>query len=544
MADNQLIKNNGSDFTSAARDVTYSGDAGIKAQVVGLVAFSGADDAKTAADLPGDATNGLLVNLGVNNDVTVTNTVTVTGSVAVSGTATIAGTVSVSSIAAGDNNIGNVDVVTLPALPPGTNNIGDVDVLSLPALPAGTNNIGDVDVLTLPSLPAGGNTIGAVNQAGTWNITNVSGTISLPTGASTAANQSTIITALQLIDNAVGTAGAAAGTGLYRIGGTDGTLERIVSVNTSGHVNIADGGNSITVDAPIATPVNVQIGDGTRTATVRDTGATDALNVAIVDASGNQIVSFGGSSSTVTEDDAAVPNPNGPQIMARRRDTLAAEVTTDADHVALNATNKGELYVKHADAIIIGDGSNTATIRNLASNDALNVAIVDGSGNHLTSFGGGTQYSNGAAQATPTGTVAMGHDGSNVKAFKINGSAEQIMALNSLSIAHASSADGATALTNSAQAIKASGGQLHGYYIYNPNAAAVAYVLFYNVAAASVTVGTTNPAFMLAIPAGGAANLSLERGINFSTAMSWAATSTADGNGALATAVDAVCWYI
>ena len=35
------------------------------------------------------------------------------------------------------------------ALPAGTNNIGDVDVLSLPALPAGTNNIGDVDVLSL-----------------------------------------------------------------------------------------------------------------------------------------------------------------------------------------------------------------------------------------------------------------------------------------------------------------------------------------------------------------------------------------------------------
>jgi hypothetical protein len=90
------------------------------------------------------------------------------------------------------------------ALPPGTNNIGDVDVLSVPALftdgtqksklvdtaganvaavsaagrlsvdasgvavtlaalPAGTNNIGDVDVLTLPALPAGTNTIGSVN---------------------------------------------------------------------------------------------------------------------------------------------------------------------------------------------------------------------------------------------------------------------------------------------------------------------------------------------------------------------------------------------
>lgn len=43
------------------------------------------------------------------------------------------------------------------ALPAGTNNIGDVDVLSLPAIPAGTNNIGDVDVLTVPADPFGAN---------------------------------------------------------------------------------------------------------------------------------------------------------------------------------------------------------------------------------------------------------------------------------------------------------------------------------------------------------------------------------------------------
>jgi hypothetical protein len=105
-----------------------------------------------------------------------------------------------SAIPAGTNNIGDVDVLTVPADPfganadasvaagaagsiqaklrratqgledlkslivlaAGTNNIGDVDVLSLPALPAGTNNIGDVDVLTLPALAAGSNIIGKV----------------------------------------------------------------------------------------------------------------------------------------------------------------------------------------------------------------------------------------------------------------------------------------------------------------------------------------------------------------------------------------------
>lgn len=64
------------------------------------------------------------------------------------------------AIPAGTNNIGDVDVLTLPALPAGSNNIGDVDVLTLPSLPAGSNNIGDVDVLTLPNvtLAAGTNT--------------------------------------------------------------------------------------------------------------------------------------------------------------------------------------------------------------------------------------------------------------------------------------------------------------------------------------------------------------------------------------------------
>jgi hypothetical protein len=57
----------------------------------------------------------------------------------------------------------------------GTNNIGDVDVLTLPALVAGTANIGDVDVLTLPALPTGSNTIGAVTLSG--NLTGVTNTV-------------------------------------------------------------------------------------------------------------------------------------------------------------------------------------------------------------------------------------------------------------------------------------------------------------------------------------------------------------------------------
>jgi hypothetical protein len=137
----------------------------------------------------------------VSNTVVVTGSVGVTGTVAVSGSVAVTGPltdtqlratavpISVASIPthavtqsgtwnvginvalpAGTNNIGDVDVLSLPPLPAGTNNIGDVDVLTLPSLPAGTNNIGDVDVLTLPALAAGTNLIGqiiAANQTGT-----------------------------------------------------------------------------------------------------------------------------------------------------------------------------------------------------------------------------------------------------------------------------------------------------------------------------------------------------------------------------------------
>lgn len=113
---------------------------------------------------------------------------------------------------------------------------------------------------------------------------------------------------------------------------------------------------------------------------------------------------------------------------------------------------------------------------------------------------------------------------------------------NGWSTFNATSSDGATALTNTAQAIKASAGTLGGWYVYNPNATAQ-FVQLYNTASGSVTVGTTNPLFMLTIPATSAANIEFGNGINFATAMSCSATSTAGGNGAPSTALDAVFFY-
>lgn len=111
------------------------------------------------------------------------------------------------TLAAGTNNIGDVDVLTLPALPAGTNNIGDVDVLTLPSIPAGNNNIGDVDVVTLPTLPAGNNNIGDVDIATfpanqPFNLNQVGGTAvtltALPSGGSGQAAIPTNTNAIQM----------------------------------------------------------------------------------------------------------------------------------------------------------------------------------------------------------------------------------------------------------------------------------------------------------------------------------------------------------
>src|SRR3990167_4554399 len=123
---------------------------------VAVIGIDGSDSVVGA-----DVTNGLDV------DVTrVTGTVTVDGSavtqpVSNAGLTELAAAIStevqcdiVGPLPAGTNNIGDVDVLSLPALAAGNKNVGDVDVLTIAA---GDNNIGNVDVVTVPAGPFGAN---------------------------------------------------------------------------------------------------------------------------------------------------------------------------------------------------------------------------------------------------------------------------------------------------------------------------------------------------------------------------------------------------
>lgn len=98
----------------------------------------------------------------------------------VQGTVTVAGTVT-ANLAAGTNNIGDVDVLSLPALPAGTNaigklaansgvDIGDVDVTSLPTLANVTT------VATLTALTGGGVAHDAADSGNPVKVGTKSGT--------------------------------------------------------------------------------------------------------------------------------------------------------------------------------------------------------------------------------------------------------------------------------------------------------------------------------------------------------------------------------
>jgi hypothetical protein len=266
------------------------------------------------------------------------------------------------ALAAGTNNIGDVDVLTVPADPFGANadaivaagaagsmsaklrrvTQGLEDLKSLIVLAAGDNNIGNVDVVTLPNvtLAAGTNTNEVVGDAA--HDAAVSGNPLLVGGVASAAAPADVSADGDVVREWHLRNGASC-----------------VQVTASGALIGGDATNGLDVDvtriqAGDNTIGRVKLTDGTTVATVRDLASSDALNVAIVDASGNQITSFGGGTQ-YTENAAAATDPVGTMLMAVRQDTLSTtETDANGDNIAARSTSKGELYVKHSDTIVVG----------------------------------------------------------------------------------------------------------------------------------------------------------------------------------------------
>lgn len=130
---------------------------------------------------------------------------------------------------------------------------------------------------------------GTVTVAG--NLTNISGTISLPTGAATSANQSTEITALQLIDNLPNTQGSTTSgqSGLLAMGA--------VTTSAPSYTNAQTSPISLQTDGSVR--VAITNGGGGGTSAVDDADFTDSSTVFTLAG----CVAESASPSTVTEGD-------------------------------------------------------------------------------------------------------------------------------------------------------------------------------------------------------------------------------------------------
>lgn len=345
------------------------------------------DPSTNAGVAPVDATAGLKVDLGADNDITGTVTANLSATdnavldAIAADTGTIAGdTTSIDgklpalgqALAAASVPVvltaAQITTLTPPAAITGFATsakqdtiIGHVDGLETLAgtIDADTSNIStkidtlagavtgtevQVDVLTMPTTTVQATNLDirdltsvsdsvAAAQSGTWNITNVSGTVSLPTGASTAAKQP-----------ALGTAGTASADVI--------SIQGIASMTP---IQVADNGGVLTVDGTVA---------------VTNAGITTIAGAV-----------------------------SGTEMQV---DVLTMPTTT------VQATNLDIRDLAAAsDAVTIHGDVGALDQIDLTNSNPAAVAIVDGNGDQITSFGGGTQYTEGDTDASITGTALM-----------------------------------------------------------------------------------------------------------------------------------------
>lgn len=173
-------------------------------------------------------------------------------------------------------------------------------------------------------------------------------------------------------------------------GGTEYTEDVAAAADPSG------GAVLMTRDDQLSTVTEAE-GDWSR---LRGT-SKGALWVALADSSGDPITSFGGGTQ-YTEDAAAAADPTGNAMILVRKDTLAALTSTDGDNVAARGTDKGELYVKHVDAIPVTDNGGSLTVDGT-------VAVTNAGLTELAAaINASSQMDVNVATALPAGTNNIG----------------------------------------------------------------------------------------------------------------------------------------
>jgi hypothetical protein len=265
---------------------------------------------------------------------------------------------------------------------------GDADTITrvtssagLPVAQQGTWTVAVASAQTIAVTNAGTFAVQA-SQAGTWNITNISGTVSLPTGASTLAEQQSQTTHLATV------AGAVAGTEMQ----VDVVAALPAGSNTIGAVNLAQ-----------YTPSSGRL-------PVDGSGVTQPVSGTVTVAQG-----------TAASLNATVVGTGTFAVQAAQSGTwnVGTVTTVSAVTAITNSLPAGTNYIGKTR---LTDGTNDVTLLNLTGSKPVPVAIVDGDGDQLTAFGGGTQYTEGDTSSSIVGTAILWEDAANTLATVSAGS--------------------------------------------------------------------------------------------------------------------------
>lgn len=373
------------------------------------------------------------------------------------------------------------------------------------------------------------------------DVTRVSGTVTISgavTNAGTFAVQESgaALTALQLIDDAVYTDGTGTPSKALGIAGTDGTNPQIIKTDAAGELQV------------------------------------DVLTMPTVTVTGTVTADTELPAAAALSDNFANPTTSSVAAMDMLWDGVTWDRApgTSADGALVNLGANNDVTVTGTVAL----GAGAATIGSLAANQSVNVAQINGVAATMGNGISGTGVQRVTLASDSTGQVTLAAGSATIGALTANQSVNNaqiggvaISAGNGVSgtgvqrVTIASDSTGQVALaagsatvgnvglatrtsgglttyhlvsaaTTNATVVKASAGQLYGYYIYN-NATSMRKVAFHNTASAP-TAGASI-FFTINLPASAAANVEFAMGIAFSSGI--AITTVTDNTDAGATAV-------
>lgn len=268
---------------------------------------------------------------------------------------------------------------------------------------------GSVSVSNLPATQAVSGTVGVNNFPATQPVSATS--LPLPTGAATVAKQPALgtagiassdvlsvqgvvsMTALKTDGSGVtqpvsGTITANAGTGNFTVAQATGSnLHTVVDSGTSaatqsGTWTMQPGNTANT------TPWLATINQGGNSATVAALTNSKALAVEVVDASGNQVTSFGGASASVSTTGSAVP-ASGTYIAGNKAGNLVGLALDGSGNLNVNvaaggasggtSSSYGAAFPATGTALGVSDGTNMQSLQlESSTNKNLRTAIYSG----------------------------------------------------------------------------------------------------------------------------------------------------------------------